>query len=171
MASNPSHKLSGVGLSGSLNFVKLYSIVMTILSSPALKAARIVRADPNNDLWIDDAIFAKTDRDTGEPMVDEYDNTHARKLSLSKENRELYANTPLMRHWTDDKGNKTVTPYLNKDGSPQTLGSTYLGNLAEFGSFMPSIDDVPSLDIPTPQPAEAPAEAPTEEPADALLPV
>ena len=167
MPLNPSHKLSGVGLNGRINFVKLWSIYMTIMSSLELRNSGIIIKDKGiGDFWIPNTIWAKTDRDTNEPIMDDYNNTHSVKLNLTKEQKVLFANTPLTRHWWDDEGNPTATPYINKkDGTQQTLGSCYMGDLTEFGSFVLSIDDVPKLDkMPSPVP-ETPATA------DDLLPV
>ena len=173
MPLNPSHKLSGTGLGGRLNFVKLWSIYMTIMTSPELRDSGILIKDRTmGDIWLRDAIWPKTDRNTNEPIMDDYNNTHSVKLNLTKEQKELFASTPLIRHWWDSKGKPTTSPYLKKDGTPQTLGSCYIGDQAEFGSFIPSEDDLPDLDnMPSPVPTEEQTEAPTEEPADALLPV
>ncbi len=86
MPLNPSHKLSGTGLRGRLNFVKLWSIYMTIMTSPELRDSGILIKDrTNGDIWIPDAFWPKTDRNTNQPIMDDYDNTHSVKLNVTNE--------------------------------------------------------------------------------------
>ena len=120
--------LSGVNLKNELCLTTLIDIVNFIIKDPELKDSKIVRKDNNGKLWVNLINFAKTDMETGDPIVDQFDNTHSTKLSLTTEQSQQFSNKPIGT-MTDNKG------------KPLTFGKAYVGSGQETGVVTFTEDD------------------------------
>jgi hypothetical protein len=120
--------LSGVNLKNELCLTTLIDIVNFVIQDPELKDSKIVRKDQNGKLWVNLINFAKTDMETGDPIVDPYDNTHSTKLSLTTDQSQQF-------------GDRTIGTMTDNKGKPITFSKAYVGSGQETGVVTFTEDD------------------------------
>lgn len=112
---------------------KIIKIANAIMKDPQVAKSGIIVKDRNGDIWMKGINFAKTDPNTGEPIIDDYDQTHAKMLSLTTQQTELY-------------GNLQIGDMLDSKGKPLTYSNAYIGSAQELGAVTFTDQDALSLD-------------------------